>query len=96
VEFEWGPREGGLELGARHGVSFEEASEIFADPLAATIADPRHSDGEPRWLTMGLSFSGRLLVAWHTDRRGHTRIIGARPPTPYERRKYGLFGDSCG
>jgi uncharacterized DUF497 family protein len=47
---------------AKHGVTFEEAKTIFNDPFAMTVSDPDHSDEEERWLDIGLSAEGRLLV----------------------------------
>ncbi len=60
----------------------------FGDPLELSIADPYHSEDEFRFLSMGRSASGRLLVAAYTEREGRTRIINAREATPRERRKY--------
>ena len=72
----------------KHGISFEEACSVFLDTLSATGADPDHSVGEARWLTFGLSSSGRLLVVSHTDEQDTVRIISARPCTPAERKLY--------
>jgi len=72
----------------KHGVSFEEAITVFGDPLAVTIADPDHSLGEFRFLTIGLSISQRLLVISHTERSGEVRLISVRLATRQERRNY--------
>lgn len=72
----------------KHGVSFLEAMTVFADPLALTGYDPDHSDGEDRYLTMGLSVAGRLLLISHTDRGETVRIISARRATRAERKDY--------
>lgn len=73
----------------KHQVSFEEASTVFADPLAATGADPDHSEGEARWVTFGVSTGGRLLVVAHTEEEEDTiRIITARVATRSERAIY--------
>jgi uncharacterized protein len=87
VRFEWdrGKAESNL---AKHGVSFEEASSVFGDPLATTVVDPDHSVGEERWLTAGLSLQRRVVIVWHADRGWTVRIIGARLATPDERRIY--------
>lgn len=87
MRFEWDSEKAALNL-AKHGVSFEEASTVFGDPLATTIADPDHSVGEQRFLTTGLSTQQRILVLWHTDREDVIRIIGGREATPRERRIY--------
>jgi uncharacterized DUF497 family protein len=72
----------------KHGVSFEEASTVFGDPLAATRDDPDHSAEENRHLTMGYSTRQRLLVVSHCDEGEDVRIISAREPTAKERRQY--------
>jgi uncharacterized DUF497 family protein len=72
----------------KHRVSFEEASSVFYDPLAATGADPDHSEGEERLITFGRSSSGRLLVVSHTERDDAIRIISARMATRPERLIY--------
>lgn len=58
---------------------------MFGDPLAITFSDPDHSDLERRFVTFGLSRANRLLIVAHTDRRGKTRIISARPMTKREK-----------
>ncbi len=73
---------------AKHGVAFEEAASVFGDPLALTFTDPDHSLGEKRWLTFGVSYSGRLLVVAHTERGRFIRIISARKATRRERGVY--------
>jgi len=87
LEFEWHERKS-LGNAGKHGVSFDEAKTVFNDPFALTQADPDHSTDEERWLEMGLSAAGRLLVVWYTVRSGVIRIIGARPATSAEARHY--------
>lgn len=72
----------------KHGVTFEEALTVFADPLAITIENPKHSTGEFRPLTIGNSSQFRLLVVSHTEREGQIRLINARLATRQERRTY--------
>jgi len=72
----------------KHGVSFEEGATIFGDALSATIRDPDHSKGEARFVTVGLSVRGRLLVVAHTDDDEVIRIISVRPATRRERKTY--------
>lgn len=67
----------------KHAVGFEEAASVFQDPKAATMYDPDHSQTEERWITLGISSSGRLLVVCHTfhDESGEAaaiRIYSAR------------------
>jgi uncharacterized DUF497 family protein len=88
VQFEWDVYKAAQNL-AKHGVSFDEASTVFGDPLAGTVRDPRPSSArEVRFVTIGLAASQRLLVVAHTDRDDRIRIISARRATGRERRKY--------
>lgn len=72
----------------KHGVTFEEASTVFGDPLAITYADPGHSTDEERFLTFGMSDSQRLLIVSHVDMPDGVRIINARSMTRMERKIY--------
>ncbi len=76
----------------KHGVSFKEAMTVFSDPLELSIPDPDHSQGEARWLSMGRSSAGNLLVVAYTERDpAIIRIISARPATNHERKQYEQF-----
>jgi uncharacterized protein len=85
--FEWDSAKAEANL-SRHGVSFEEALTAFADPLSSTIADPDHSESEQRYILLGLSSRGRLVVVAHTERGDKIRIISARLASKRERRSY--------
>ena len=87
MEFEWDPAKA-AENEQKHGISFGEAATAFGDPLSLTISDPDHSDDEERFVLLGESFSGRLLVVVHTERQERIRIISARLATGRERRSY--------
>jgi uncharacterized DUF497 family protein len=87
VKFTWDPRKAAANL-KKHDASFAEASTVFADPLSATIPDPDHSTGEHRFVTLGVSSSGRLLVVCHTEGVGFIRIISARRATRHEKDRY--------
>ncbi|MEQ8846198.1 BrnT family toxin [Botrimarina sp.] len=87
MNFEWDAKKAAANL-VKHGVSFEEAVTVFADFGGSTIFDPDHSAGEDRYITMGLSNHGRLIVVWHTDRAGATRLIGARKANRRETARY--------
>ena len=87
LRFEWSPRKAAANL-AKHGVSFEEAASVFADPLAYTFSDPDHSIGEERQLTFGISDAGRLLAVISTERGPALRIVSARKATRHERGIY--------
>ncbi len=87
MEIEWDSAKAANNL-RKHGVSFEEASSVFCDPLAVTGADPDHSEGEERLITFGMSPAGQLLVVSHTVRAEAIRMISARRATRTERRLY--------
>ena len=87
MELEWDPEKAEENLRS-HGVAFTEAQTVFGDPLEVTILDPDHSDGEFRFLSLGRSEAGRLLVVSYTERGSRVRIISAREATPKERRGY--------
>jgi hypothetical protein len=72
----------------KHGVDFGEAVTTLEDPQSTTYPDPDHSIDERRFVTIGVSAKGRILVVAHADRRAAVRIISARPATPRERRFY--------
>jgi len=72
----------------KHNVSFEEAVTVFLDPLEITIDDPDHAFSELRFISIGQSFSGRLLVVSYAEFASRIRIISARKPTKRERRVY--------
>ena len=63
-EFDWDPVKVASNL-AKHGVSFQDAMTVFADPLALSRLDENHGATEERWVTMGEA-RGRLLLAVHT------------------------------
>jgi uncharacterized protein len=85
--FEWDLDKARLNL-KKHGVSFDEASTSFRDPLSQTIEDPLHSENEERFVLVGRSIQGRLLVIVHMDRGERVRIISARLATKKERLRY--------
>jgi uncharacterized DUF497 family protein len=76
----------------KHGVNFYDAASIFNDPLTAAIDDLEHSTTEDRWLAVGQSSRGELLVVAYTIRNDDPWLIMARRPTPAERRRY-MRGD---
>jgi uncharacterized DUF497 family protein len=85
--FEWDPKKARLNV-KTHGITFDEASTAFQDPLSVTIEDPLHSEVEDRFVLIGQSIEGRLLVIVHTERGDCIRIISVRPATNKERLKY--------
>ena len=87
MDCEWDPDKAASNF-EKHGISFDEAATIFSDPLALTFDDPGHSQGEYRYLSFGVSSTGRSLVVAHADRGDTIRILSARPMTASERRDY--------
>lgn len=80
------PRQGPANI-AKHGLSLVEGEGVLNDPLGLTIEDDS-SKGEPRWVTVGMSASGELLVAVWTDHDNGERLISVRRATAKERRDY--------
>lgn len=88
LKFDWDSNKNVLNQ-KKHGVSFEEAKTVFADELGRLIPDPDHSDGEERFILMGVSACSRLLVVCHCERDEDTiRIISARKADKFEKRQY--------
>lgn len=87
MKFEWDPQKARLNR-KKHGLSFEEAATAFGDPLSLTISDPDHSDEEDRYILLGQTSVGRLVVVVHTYRGEYIRIISARLATRRERSAY--------
>lgn len=87
MRFEWDDNKAASNL-VKHGVSFEEAATVFGDLLSDTFDDPDHSAEELRFVIIGTSERGRMLVVTHTDDGEAVRIISAREPTRGEREFY--------
>ncbi len=90
--FEWDPRKAKSNI-KKHKISFEQAATIFKDRRAISIYDDEHSDREDRWVTLGLSLNGILLVAHHTfeqldNKNANVRIISSRKATKIEMKQY--------
>ena len=87
LAFEWDESKAKVNT-RKHGVTFEEASTVFADPLSVTICDPVRSEDEDRYIALGESQRRRLLVVVFTDRGDRIRLISARVATRRERKDY--------
>jgi uncharacterized DUF497 family protein len=87
MRFEWDESKATRNL-VRHGVSFEEATTVFGDMLSDTVDDPDHSAEERRFIIIGMSEKGRMLIVAHADDGDIIRIISAREPTHRERGFY--------
>lgn len=87
MTFEWDEAKAGANL-AKHGVAFDEAKTVFDDPLYVDFYDPEHSVDEHRYIIIGESQPGRLLIVAYTERDDATRLISAREVTSTEREAY--------
>jgi len=87
LAFEWDPSKAAANV-RKHGVTFDEASTVFGDPLASVFADPDHSLAEERLVLVGRSHRDRVLVVMFTERPPRVRLISARPATRPEREAY--------
>ncbi len=84
MRFEWDEDKNAQNI-RKHGVSFEQAEQIFRGPVL-TFADDREDYGELREISIGLLSSMAIIVVVHTDRDGVCRIISARPALKHERK----------
>jgi uncharacterized DUF497 family protein len=85
--FEWDAEKAASNL-LKHGVSFDEARTVLGDPHEMTIFDEDHSEDEDRYISMGLSGQGRVVVVSYTERDDRIRIISARVANKRERAQY--------
>jgi len=87
LTFEWDEGKARRNL-QKHGLSFEEAVTAFGDPRSLTTPDPDHSASEERFILLGKSQQGRIVVVVHVERGENLRIISARPASRKERTQY--------
>ena len=87
MNFEWDPDKA-KQNRRKHRVSFHEAATVFGDPFSVTYPDPDHSASEQRFITVGMSSAGRVLIVAHLDRNEIIRIISARKTTQRERKQH--------
>lgn len=87
MKYEWDENKAVKNL-AKHGVSFTEAKTIFDDPMYVDFYDLDHSEDEERYLIVGESNRGRLLIVSYTERKESIRSISAREVTKSEREAY--------
>lgn len=87
MQFDWDENKAERNL-SKHIVSFEEAKTVFDDPLYVEFYDPDHSEDEERYLIVGQSSRGRLLIVSYTERGDSIRLISAREVTRVEREAY--------
>ncbi len=87
LQFEWDEIKAVTNL-HKHEIRFEEAITVFGDSHSITIYDVAHSAEEDRFIDIGMSENGRVLVVTYTERDTHIRIINCRKEEPPERRQY--------
>ena len=87
MRFAWNEKKAAGNL-LKHGISFEQATTVFGDPLSNAFTDIDHSVEEQRFVTIGSSDKGRILVVAHTDDGELVRLISAREATYGERKSY--------
>lgn len=92
VNFEWYPPKAAANL-KKHKVSFDEAKTIFGDKKHVVFPDREHSYEEERFLAIGYSNQGRLIVLCFTERGPKLRLISARQAEPWERREYEIANE---
>jgi hypothetical protein len=90
--FDWNVKKSQTNL-KKHKITFEKATEIFYDPLALSLYDDLHSEDEDRWITLGVTKSGTVIVVIHTyselnSNNVKIRIISARKATKNEIKQY--------
>lgn len=86
--YEWDANKAAINM-QKHGVLFADAATVFADELAIRVPDAISSLDEDRFVILGMSVPGALLVVVYTWRGERIRIISARRATPHERESYG-------
>jgi len=87
MRFAWDQKKASNNL-TKHGISFDEAATVFGDPLSNTYPDPQHSMEEQRFIIIGVSEQGRIILVAHTDDGETVRLISAREATSGERKYY--------
>jgi uncharacterized protein len=87
LQFEWDKNKANANF-RKHRVSFEEAETVFLDPNAVMLSDITHSVAEERYIDIGLSSKGRLLLVSYAERGSRIRIISSRLCTAREARLY--------
>lgn len=88
LEFEWDENKASANF-QKHGIQFDEAKTVFNDPNSIAMPDTRFSPEEDRYIDIGFSAQGRLLVVIYTERNSKIRIISSRKATATEAKAYG-------
>ena len=87
LNFEWEEEKSKANF-KKHKVNFDEATTVFIDPFSITIPDSDHSEDEQRYIDIGSSDNGHVLIVVYTERGSNIRIISCRKATSLERKRY--------
>ena len=87
LDFEWDEDKAESNF-KKHKISFQEAKMVFGDLFSVTVNDPLHSVGERRFIDIGASVNGKILVVSYTQRGRKIRLISCRKATKAERKIY--------
>lgn len=87
MDYEWDEEKAARNL-EKHGISFADAATVFDDQLYVDFYDPDHSSDEQRYLVIGMSREGHLVIVSYTERNDVIRLISAREVTSAERKAY--------
>ncbi len=89
IRFEWDEKKNRANI-KKHNISFEEAKTVFYDENARLISDPVHSNGEDRFILLGISRNVKILIVVHVYKEQDEliRIISARKATKTESKYY--------
>ena len=90
--FEWDENKADTNL-RKHGISFLEALTVFQDESSLTFSDYSHSEDEERYIDIGRSSKGQILLVVYTERANNIRIISCRKATAAERQTYETQND---
>lgn len=87
LRFEWDEAKAAANK-LKHGIEFDEELTVFGDSESITLYDEQHSDEEERFIDIGMSVLGRVLVVVYTERQNVVRIISSRLATTNEQEQY--------
>jgi uncharacterized protein len=87
LTFEWDEVKAKANL-RKHKVSFHEGKTVFNESFLMTFPDPEHSAREERYINIGMSSKGKILVVIHTERQRSIRLLSSRKATANERKVY--------
>lgn len=86
MQIEFDPKKAKENL-RKHHFNLADAEQVLRDPMALTIEDPE-SEGEQRFITLGMDTTGKILVVVYTYRGEIIRLISARKASKAEMEMY--------